>query len=108
MLLLKDNLMRIQRPNKIWFWMLFKPYTNLFHFCVDKMVLLSDDTEDSTKLKDAFEELDQNWYLGMDSERGWRQAVLQEIPFLFGVSSVGAASEAGTFPKPLINRFQDS
>ena len=70
---------------------------------IDKMVLLSDDTEDNSKFKDALVEIDQNWYLGMDSENEWRRAVLQETPFLFCINSVDTASATGTYIKQLIN-----
>ena len=59
------------------------------------MVLLSEDTESISNLKDALSEIDENWYLGMDSEYKWRNAVLQEIPYLFCVSSVDTSVETG-------------
>ena len=61
------------------------------------MVLLSDDTENPAKLKTALEEMDQNWYLGLDSEYEWRRAVLKETPYLFCVSSVDAETETGIY-----------
>ena len=61
------------------------------------MVLLSDDTEDPSKLRDVLQEIDKNWYLGMDNECEWRNAVLREIPYLFCVNAVDAASETGIY-----------
>lgn len=69
------------------------------------MVLLSDDLDDSSKLKDALIEIDKNWYLGMDTECKWRQAVLQETPYLFCVSSVDPTNETGNIhPYAFIRR----
>ena len=67
------------------------------------MVLLSDDTDDVSKLNDALEEIDRNWYLGMESENQWRHAVLQETPFLFCINSVDTASATGRYPNQLPN-----
>ena len=59
------------------------------------MVLLSEDTEEVSSFKNAMLEIDENWYLGMDSESRWRHAVLQETPYLFCVSSIDTSIETG-------------
>ena len=61
------------------------------------MVLLSDDIEDPSKLLNVLEEIDKNWYLGMDNECEWRNAVLSEIPYLFCVNAMDASSETGIY-----------
>ena len=61
------------------------------------MVILSNDTDDDSRLHEALEEIDKKWYLGSDKERDWRYAVLNEIPFLFSVSSEESATETGMF-----------
>ena len=69
----------------------------LVNFNSDKIVLLSEDTEKVSTFKDALLEIDQNWYLGMDNEYKWRNAVLQETSFLFCVSSIDTSVETGKF-----------
>ena len=61
------------------------------------MVILSNDTDDDSRLHAALEEIDNTWYLGSDKERGWRYAVLNEVPNLFSVSSEESATETGIF-----------
>ena len=61
------------------------------------MVILSNDTDDDSRLNEALEEIDTKWYLGSDKEKDWRYAVLNEIPFLFSVSSEESATETGIF-----------
>ena len=61
------------------------------------MVILSNDTDDDSRLHEALEEIDNKWYLGSDKEKDWRYAVLNEIPFLFSVSSEESATETGIF-----------
>ena len=61
------------------------------------MVILSNDTDDDSRLHAALEEIDNKWYLGSDKERGWRYAVLNEVPNLFSVSSEESATETGIF-----------
>ena len=58
-------------------------------------MLLSDDTENVSNLKDALSEIDENWYLGTDSEYKWGHSILQQIPYLFCVSSVDTSIETG-------------
>ena len=72
------------------------------------MVLLSDETEDYSKLRDVLTEIDENWYLGMDNEVEWRHAVLQEIPYLFCVSAVDAASETGIYQCAFVSQHHAS
>ena len=66
----------------------------------DKIVLLSEDTEKVSTLKDALLEIDENWYLGMDNEYKWRNSVLQETSYLFCVSSIDTSVETGKFQAP--------
>ena len=61
------------------------------------MVILSNDTDDDSRLHAALEEIDNKWYLGSDKDRDWRYAVLNEVPFLFSVSSEESATETGIF-----------
>ena len=53
-----------------------------------------------SSLKDAMLEIDENWYLGMDNEYRWRNAVLQETSYLFCVSSIDSSVETGKFKIP--------
>ena len=53
-----------------------------------------------SSLKDAMLEIDENWYLGMDNEYKWRNAVLQETSYLFCVSSIDSSVETGKFKIP--------
>ena len=46
------------------------------------------------ELSDALTDLDENWYLGPESDPGWEEAVLAERPRLFSVAVVGD-SDAG-------------
>ena len=59
------------------------------------MVLISEDVDDASRLNDALKQIDCDWYLGMDSEYGWRDAGLREVPFLFSISSVDTSSTTG-------------
>ena len=61
------------------------------------MVILSNETDDDSSLHEALEEIDNKWHLGSDKERDWRYAVLNEVPFLFSVSSEESATETGIF-----------
>ena len=38
------------------------------------------------ELSDGLTDLDENWYLGLESDPGWEEAVLAEKPHLFSVA----------------------
>ena len=40
------------------------------------------------ELSDALSDLEENWYLGLESDPGWEEAVLAERPHLFSVAVV--------------------
>ena len=42
---------------------------------------------DDSELRSALEDLDSNWYLGLEEEPGWQEAVLKQRPNLFSVSA---------------------
>ncbi|KAJ8290318.1 hypothetical protein GJAV_G00011360 [Gymnothorax javanicus] len=50
--------------------------------------------ESPAELLRTLEEYEQDWYIGLVSERGWQEAVLQETPYLF---SLGHDLTMGTY-----------
>ena len=50
---------------------------------LDSILLGGFDSDD--ELLDTLEEYSSSWYIGLDSDPGWRQAVLDETPSLFSL-----------------------
>ncbi len=57
-------------------------------------VLLGPYSSPDEELSEALSDLDENWFLGVETESGWREAVIDEVPNLFSVS-VDKAEETG-------------
>nr|XP_006632384.1 PREDICTED: pecanex-like protein 4 [Lepisosteus oculatus]XP_015205652.1 PREDICTED: pecanex-like protein 4 [Lepisosteus oculatus]XP_015205653.1 PREDICTED: pecanex-like protein 4 [Lepisosteus oculatus]XP_015205654.1 PREDICTED: pecanex-like protein 4 [Lepisosteus oculatus]XP_015205655.1 PREDICTED: pecanex-like protein 4 [Lepisosteus oculatus] len=78
--------------NKELFQLVLKAFRYSFKLLFDQASL--GPPEGAGELLSLLEEYERDWYIGLVSERGWQDAVLQEKPFLF---SLGHDLTMGTY-----------